>query len=568
MNNSQQIRRSQFILTYGPGSIIEGKDGPRVMLDIQDGLGNRFSETVLEKYEINNERARRLVAEATGNPAKEIRLFSLPTNESENKSQDYILYKTRPFPLWKICYNRGTHSSGQNILYKGEKCPECNERSKSHVRFVCACPEGHMDDVDWCYAVHKGTGCNCNHFHWSSSGATLSDIRIVCPICGTHTSVGETYGVQFLCRGNRPEEWRSNKQCQSKMKVMQRQSTSLRQSEVMMLLELPSSAVERFFKDRKKTSMLSGMMHLNIEDIVKTLENFKTEESVLDWIKNAGKEGTSKRLELDEDQDGDYFVEEYNFIREQIEKPNDDNKELFEFGETQQFETELLPRVYVTPIEKLKTITLQVGYTRNVDPRKVPHPRVNPIGKKMGNGDMWFPCFESTGEGLWITFSEKKPKSKNDSAWESHGKTITERFKDSRWWSGYTNPLWIKYHTMSHALIKAISLHCGYPTASIRERIYHSEDGEKGAILLYTSSVGEDGSLGGLSGSIDFFEEILEKTGEAIYLCSNDPFCSDRVKTTDGMNGAACHSCLMISETSCEHGNRFVDRHIIYDLLK
>ena len=31
----------------------------------------------------------------------------------------------------------------------------------------------------------------------------------------------------------------------------------------------------------------------------------------------------------------------------------------------------------------------------------------------------------------------------------------------------------------------------------------------------------------------------------------------------DRMNGAACHSCTMISETACENGNRMLDRALV-----
>ena len=30
------------------------------------------------------------------------------------------------------------------------------------------------------------------------------------------------------------------------------------------------------------------------------------------------------------------------------------------------------------------------------------------------------------------------------------------------------------------------------------------------------------------------------------------------------LNGAACHACLLVSETSCERGNRYLDRgHLV-----
>ena len=33
--------------------------------------------------------------------------------------------------------------------------------------------------------------------------------------------------------------------------------------------------------------------------------------------------------------------------------------------------------------------------------------------------------------------------------------------------------------------------------------------------------------------------------------------------TSERLNGAACHSCTMISETACECGNRLLDRAFV-----
>ena len=33
--------------------------------------------------------------------------------------------------------------------------------------------------------------------------------------------------------------------------------------------------------------------------------------------------------------------------------------------------------------------------------------------------------------------------------------------------------------------------------------------------------------------------------------------------TSERLNGAACHSCTMISETACENGNRLLDRALV-----
>ena len=46
---------------------------------------------------------------------------------------------------------------------------------------------------------------------------------------------------------------------------------------------------------------------------------------------------------------------------------------------------------------------------------------------------------------------------------------------------------------------------------------------------------------------------------------SSDPLCAERLPQApaDFLHGAACHACLFVSETTCERGNRFLDRRFV-----
>ena len=76
-------------------------------------------------------------------------------------------------------------------------------------------------------------------------------------------------------------------------------------------------------------------------------------------------------------------------------------------------------------------------------------------------------------------------------------------------------------HTLSHLLITAVSLDCGYAASSIRERIYAGAAGH--GILLYTASPDAEGTLGGLveaAGRLDFYlrrpslgRAVLQRSG-------------------------------------------------------
>ncbi len=80
--------------------------------------------------------------------------------------------------------------------------------------------------------------------------------------------------------------------------------------------------------------------------------------------------------------------------------------------------------------------------------------------------------------------------------------------------------------SLSHLLITAVSLECGYSASSIRERIYAGASGY--GILLYTGGSGSEGTLGGLVDVGRDIESHLRRALELGRLCSNDPVCAQR----------------------------------------
>ena len=51
--------------------------------------------------------------------------------------------------------------------------------------------------------------------------------------------------------------------------------------------------------------------------------------------------------------------------------------------------------------------------------------------------------------------------------------------------------------------------------------------------------------------------------------CSSDPHCAEKAPDSDGMtlHAAACHACLFSPETSCENGNKYLDRGLLMPTL-
>ena len=44
-----------------------------------------------------------------------------------------------------------------------EKCINCKKSTNPNVRFIRACPNGHMDEVNWPQEVHLNGSKDCNH---------------------------------------------------------------------------------------------------------------------------------------------------------------------------------------------------------------------------------------------------------------------------------------------------------------------------------------------------------------------------------------------------------------------
>jgi len=84
--------------------------------------------------------------------------------------------------------------------------------------------------------------------------------------------------------------------------------------------------------------------------------------------------------------------------------------------------------------------------------------------------------------------------------------------------------------------------------------------------LIYTAAPDSEGTLGGLSSLArpDRLGRHLEQALEKAALCASDPLCAEHQPGFDAsLHGAACHACAFLPETSCERGNRFLDRSLL-----
>jgi hypothetical protein len=192
----------------------------------------------------------------------------------------------------------------------------------------------------------------------------------------------------------------------------------------------------------------------------------------------------------------------------------------------------------------------------------------------------WVPATQVHGEGIFIRLDESEvaiweasdgAKARNDKVVAGHQGWRKARKLDPS--EGYPGLRYAMLHTLSHLLIRELALECGYNAASIRERIYADIEGDRcqAGILIYTAAADSDGTLGGLVelGRPENLSRLLRQALNRAEICSSDPLCSEHRPEDDRtLHAAACHACCFVSETSCEKGNRYLDRTLLVRTLE
>ena len=600
MDIKQQLRRSQFILTYGPGAIIESPKGSRLIPSL-NGLQNYCNNSFFEKFEIEDIRMSRLLDEK----GVSVHLLSIPSSESVEEIEDNgpVMYSTVIFPAWHICYKRDPPILYYNIMteehcaaYDSELCMECDKENNPNVRFVRSCPDGHLDEVNWALEVHKKSDDICDdveYYHWRVSGGTMADISIECPKCGKSVTMNQIYQNKRDCSGRLPENeelkgsqvcWTKairNKDCSEKMSVVQKQSSSLRLANTKTLLKIPKydlPVMDSFLNDK-----LAGYLEA-IEDTESDISKETLINKAYDWLKSKDHKKLVKYLEDNTIED---LLNEFNQVNnrdtrfksavneEFLSLRSKTDKESANFSKYDFVPYKLKGLGYdfpldVCPINKLTTVTAQISYQRKPHSKKnrktdeILEPEKVSVGYlDESTNKKWFLAFEGVGEGIFITSDENPLEYIGGleaivKQWENANVSTSDERPE------VTSPLFVWWHTLAHAIIKSLSLSCGYVSASLHERVYVDLKTGKGGILIYNTSPGDDSGMGGLVDVVlnkNEFNKVLNNAMNSLLFCSNDPLCSSVELENGGVNGSACHNCLLISETSCEHQNTLLDRH-------
>jgi hypothetical protein len=227
----------------------------------------------------------------------------------------------------------------------------------------------------------------------------------------------------------------------------------------------------------------------------------------------------------------------------------------------------------VVLVHRLREVNALVGFTRfeSSSPDVQGELEIGVTRAPLARELTWLPAVENRGEGVFIQFGDEaidawlqRPAVQRrglrlDAGFECWKK---DHEKSSRQFPGLP---YILLHSLSHLLITAVSLECGYPASSIRERIYAGSYGY--GILLYTGSPDAEGTMGGLVETGRQIARHLKNGIDLGRLCSYDPVCAQHPPEDQHecrfLHGAACHGCLLIAETSCEQHNDFLDRALV-----
>ena len=596
------------MVTYGPAAFIEGGGGPRIIPRSDIGLFRPGGVPLDARFEISDQRMSQGLLAGS-------RLFRLPSNAELGLTDADEVYRTRAFPTWALCVNYPGHGGAFGILYQGSRCPVCGNhgrRRQEAVRFVIACPAGHLDDVNWNHIVHRGGGCSgTNYFRWHGGGGSLSRVEIECPQCQRRVNLGWAYGEQWPCSGRFPEREPLDSppvrsQCSTPARIIQRQASNLRipelrtlftvsrYSRLHALLTLPLIYGGLTTLARLNALTLDNLRH-HLEDLVsqRQLQASVAQEILLHgWpeIERASHEVLAPVPATFRD----LLLEEFEALLDAslhgcppVHGPAPSSPVVFEVirNAVQRFAGPHGKVFRVAPISRLRTVTVQTGYRREIRAtdstgQAIPASVVPVSFAESGTGVTWYPGTEFLGEGVFVTLetdnSRQFPGGNHAAAEWRHE---WDRARRAGTPSPYAAPLFrsasvdelhpafVWWHSFSHVLIRAISVDSGYSAASIRERVYvHLDDrtGEaRGGVILYATQPGSEGSLGGLIALLPQFDRILHRAAMMAEVCSRGPLCSENHFRPGAYGGASCYACLLLSETSCEHRNLWLDREVL-----
>jgi hypothetical protein len=525
------------------------------------------------------------------------------------------------FPGWMYCpmcrrmygYPRSDGHAADAIICQEEACKKA-ESVLAPMPWMMICRNGHMDDLPWRYIVHRDkntlpaqrTCADRTRLFFRPADAKNRRSRVVCGACKATLDLRSLDGKLFLtgvqCRGKQP--WlRDEEECDAQadnggLVVAGLGDHNVHFPVVVSALDIPpesrldprndTGGLLRQHPDWRLLETLHerhGAGNAVVVNKVRTIAQSIGVEPTAVWLllqpepeKIADKPDTETPLaqsHLVRAEEYEAFLAQVTDYREYerfITVPRTDEwREYLEDGSLHPRARkigQLISNLVGAP--RLREIRALDGFTR-VDPIGTPDVRMVPAD--FVGVSSWLPAAELFGEGFFFVLDgEALQRWNRGAAVMKRTEIVRQRYEASTFKnilniSEEALPQFIAIHTLTHLIIREMAFECGYPSASLRERLFVSE-GEAGmtGALIYLAAGEPGGSLGGLAELSEpkRFLGLLLRAIETAQWCALDPVCGEHEGRGDPpLNRAACHACCLLPETSCECGNLLLDRTLI-----
>ena len=594
-NRLGELRRSAAVTTFGPGSVVDFRADGAPVSAVAAGL-DEWDHAFPPAGLANPQR----IAEPRLQRKLSVAGFRLPPVVDENwpdadDNPDRRTLVAVRFPEWLQCpqcdrlapASRWSHEPGRAYRY----CASCTRKVPGQrkvfavpIRFVMACAKGHLDDFPWhVWVAHKAdcTKQDRAYLYLRSARPGLAGLILSCGACKAWRSMDGIFSAQtwrgFSCRGRRPWLAAANETCDCEPRALQRGASNLYFPVLESALSIPpwSDALQEALgvywnpivstKPEDRATFLRILAQGDLAPVLKELRLGPEE---------LAQQIADRLTRYNDDAILNIRQEEYRQFVSGVDTAG---------GDTREFEVRNVPvpeslRPFlsrVVRVVRLREVRALKGFTR-----------INPPGDgdstaiaAISVGDPgWLPAVEVRGEGIFVAFNQDHLRT-----WEVLGRVAARAQRVHEAWKsewrrryGEGEPAWtitpryLLAHTFAHALMRQLTLECGYSTAALRERLYVSDghDGMAGT-LIYTATSDSDGTLGGLQrqGEAPRIERAVKAAIWAMEWCSSDPLCIEgMIAGSDNLSRAACHACVLAPETACEEYNRFLDRAVLVGL--
>jgi hypothetical protein len=592
------------MFTGGVGALIDLPNFPVLVRGLDDW---RF-DTVPDWTPLYEPRLLAAVGKLLGAPVAELRPppwmdgFDVEPNGPAAR----VGVPVMPFPQWLRCSacNRLAPLDSGNWGFLNDKARRPDEARFFHrdcprrrrqplavaARFVLACVNGHLDDFPYREFVHGGGACpEVSHPQLQMEdygGNRGANVVIRCPSCSAKRNINQATGqrgTQNLpaCRGRHPHLGTFT-ECPEQPMVLVVGASNQWFAQTLSALAVPQVGASAL--QTKIEQLWSDLQNVQERAVLDFAWNLPAFLALRQWSKDEVFEAIAQHRKTLESGPGgdqpaypDLRTPEWEVFSAAVPpEPTDDF--------TLRRDHDGVPPALagflsdVAQAERLREVRALTGFTR-LDAPDPEDPDLVTRAPLARDRPAWVPASEVRGEGIFLRIDPSLMATWEDSVRDSNvvreHMEAFKRFRTNRYSDrlrtdfdplhGWPGPRYIALHTLSHLLIRAISLECGYSSASLSERIYSGQD--QGGILIYTAVPDAEGTLGGLVSLAESepLTRIIQRALHDAQRCSSDPLCAERLPEApaDFLHGAACHACLFVSETTCERGNRFLDRRSI-----